>query len=58
MREPVDRQRQRHRMTLTFSVTNRTNHSNYSGFSGVVSSDRFMTATSVMNPRMGISVGF
>jgi len=38
-------------VTLNVSVNNLTNRANYSGFSGVMTSQYFMQATSVANPR-------
>jgi hypothetical protein len=38
-------------LTLNLSVNNLTNRANYTGFSGVMTSQYFMQATSVANPR-------
>ncbi len=46
-------------MTFSVSVNNLTNRANYSGFSGVMTSQYFMQATSVSNPRqVDLSVRF
>jgi hypothetical protein len=38
-------------VTLNLSINNLTNRANYSGFSGVMTSQYFMQATNVSNPR-------
>ena len=46
-------------ITISVSVDNLTNRANYSGFSGVMTSQYFMQATSVSNPReMDFSLRF
>jgi hypothetical protein len=46
-------------ITINVSAQNLTNRSNYSGFSGVMTSQYFMQATSVANPRqVDLSIRF